>query len=172
LGGDFEGVVGGAAVAAGVAGDEGEGIVIGGEVEGAEAAFSIRKSAVEELGDVLFAERLEDIDAAAGEQGGDDFKGGIFSGGADEADGAALDVGEERILLGLVEAVDFVDEEDGAGVHLGGLRRGCHYLLDLFDTAHDGGEFHKICLCGFGDDFGEGGLAGAGRTPEDHGTGA
>ena len=58
LGGDFEGVVGGAAVAAGVVGDKGEGFVVGGEVEGAEAAGRILKGPAEQVGDVVFAEGL------------------------------------------------------------------------------------------------------------------
>ena len=118
LRGDFEGVVGAAAVSAGVAGDEGEGVVVGGEFEGAEAAFAVFEGAPQESSDALFTERLEHVDAAAREQRGDDFKRGIFGGCADEADGAALDVGQECVLLGLVEAVNLIDEEDGARMHL------------------------------------------------------
>ncbi len=57
---------------------------------------------------------MQRVDAAAGEQRGDDLEGRIFGGRADEADGAALDVGEEGVLLGLVEAMNFIDEESGA----------------------------------------------------------
>ena len=57
---------------------------------------------------------VQGVDAAAGEQGGDDLEGRIFGGRADEADGAVLDVGQEGVLLGFVEAMDLVDEEDGA----------------------------------------------------------
>ena len=39
---------------------------------------------------------------------------GILRRGADEDDRAVLDPGQQRILLGLVEAVHLVDEEDGA----------------------------------------------------------
>ena len=70
---------------------------------------------MEEIDELVFAERAEGEDAAAGEQGGDDFEGRVFGGCADEADGAALDVGQEGVLLGFVEAMDFVDEERGAG---------------------------------------------------------
>jgi hypothetical protein len=101
------------------------------------------EGAVQQRRDLLFGELLEDVDAAAGEQRADDFEGGIFGGGADEADGAALDIGQEGVLLGLVEAMDFVDEEDGAGAHLRGLFAGLHDLLDLLDAAEDGGEFEE-----------------------------
>ena len=42
------------------------------------------------------------------------FEGRILGGRADEHDRARLDVREKRVLLRLVEAVDFVDEQDGA----------------------------------------------------------
>jgi len=56
-------------------------------------------------------------------------------------------------------------------MHLRGLRGGGHHLLDLLDAAHHGGELDEVCLGGFGNDFGQGGFAHAGRAPEDHGTG-
>ena len=58
LRGDFEGVVGVAAVAAGVAGDQFQRIVVGGELQRAEAAFAVFERAAEQRDDLLFAERL------------------------------------------------------------------------------------------------------------------
>jgi hypothetical protein len=118
-----------------------------------------------------FGERLEGVDAAAGEQRGVEFEGGVLGGGADEADGAAFDVGEEGVLLGLVEAMDLVYEQDGARMEAGGLFGGDHDLLDLLDAGHDGGELDEGGVGERGDDLGERGFAGAGRAPEDHGGG-
>ena len=87
----------------------------------AEAALLVVQGAAQQRGDLIFAERLEHVDAAAREQRGDDFEGRILGGRADQADGAALDVGQKCVLLGLVEAVNLIDEEDGARVQLGGL---------------------------------------------------
>ncbi len=101
---------------------------------------------MEEGDDLLFGERDEGVDAAAGEERGVDLEGGILRGGADQADGAALDVGEEGVLLGLVEAVNLVDEEDGAGAEVGGLFRLDHDLLDLLDAAEHGGELDEAGL--------------------------
>ena len=98
-------------------------------------------------------------------------KRGVFGGGADQADGAALDVGQEGVLLRLVEAMDLVDEEDGARVEAGGLLRRDHHLLDLLDAGHNGGELDEGGVGERGDDFSQSGFAGAGRTPEDHGGG-
>jgi hypothetical protein len=50
---------------------------------------------------------------AAREEGGGDLERGVLRGGADEDNGTVLDEGEDGVLLGLVEAVDLVDEEDG-----------------------------------------------------------
>ena len=111
---------------------------------------------------------MQRVDAAAGEQRGDDLEGRILGGGADESDRPVLDVGQEGVLLGLVEAVDLIDEEDGAGAEAGGLFGVDHDLLDLLDAGEDGGELDEGGAGGFGDNFGEGGLSDSGRTPEDH----
>ena len=169
--GDLQGVVGVTAVAAGVAGDQFQRIVVRGQLQRTEAALAVFEGAAQESDDLGFGKRLEHVDAATREQRGDDLEGGILGGCADEADGAALDVGQEGVLLRLVEAVNLIDEEDGPRVHPGGLRGGDHHLLDLLDAAHDGGELDESSLGGLGDDLGQGGLAHAGRTPEDHGAG-
>ena len=70
-----------------------------------------------------FGQRLQRVDAAAGEQRGVEFEGRVLGRGADEADGAALDVGQESVLLRLVEAMNLIDEEDGARAQAGGLLR-------------------------------------------------
>ena len=141
--GDFEGVEGVAGVAGGVAGDGLESSLFGGEVESAEAALTVGEGAVEEGDDLGLLQGAERVDAAAGEQRGVDFEAGVLGGGADEADAAALDVGEEGVLLGLVEAVDLVDEEDGAGAVGGGLFGVDHDLLDFFYAGEDGGELDE-----------------------------
>ena len=170
-GGDFEGVVGAAGVAAGVGGDLAKGVVVGLEVEVAEAAIGVGEGALQELDDLIFGELLEDVDAAAGEESAVDFEGWIFGGGADEADAAFFDVRKKGILLGFVEAVNFVDEDDGAGAVLAGAVGVGHDLLDFLDAGEDGGELDELGFGDAGDDFGERGFAGAGRAPEDHGGG-
>ncbi len=135
---------------------------------GAEAAVGVGERALEEGDDLGVGELLQRVDAAAGEQRRIDFERGILGGGADEADGSALDPWQEGILLGAVEAVNLIDEEDGAGAPGGGFFRVGHDLLDFFYAGEDGGEFDEGGFGGFGDDFGEGGFADAGRAPEDH----
>ena len=58
---------------------------------------------MEKCDDLFFGEWLQDVDAAAREQRGDDFEGRIFGGGADEPDGAALDVGKKASCWALLK---------------------------------------------------------------------
>ncbi len=63
---------------------------------------------------VLLGQAPEREDTAAREEGANDFKTRVFGGGTDERYGAAFDMGQDGILLRFIEAVDLVDEEDGA----------------------------------------------------------
>src|ERR1700758_703496 len=90
---------------------------------------------------------FEDIDFGSGEKRGDDFEGGIFGGGADEENVAGFDVREKGVLLGFVEAVDFIDEDDGAEATAGFSFGFGHDFFDFFYAAGDGAE---------GDEFGFG----------------
>ena len=122
---------------------------------------------MQQLDNLFFRQRLEHVHAAAGEQRGNDFERRILRGGADQADVALLHVRQECILLGLVEAMDLVDEDDRArAVLLGALGVG-HHLLDFLDAGEHGGELDELGLGHARDDLRQRGLAGAGRPPED-----
>ena len=114
-------------------------------------------------------ELLQHEDLAAGQQRGIDFEGRVLRGGPDEDDAALLHIGEEGVLLGLVEPVDFVHEAEGAGAVDFGFFRLFHDFLDFLDAAGDGAEIHEAGLCAVRDDSRQGGLAHAGRPPEYHG---
>ncbi len=53
-------------------------------------------------------------DAGARQQRRVQFERRVFGGGTDKGDGAVFDVRQESVLLALIEAVHFVDEQDGA----------------------------------------------------------
>ena len=97
------------------------------DLQAAKAALLIRERAVEQRGHLLLSKRVQSVDPGPGEQRADDLEGGVLGSGADEDDGAILDVGEHGVLLRLVEAVDLIDEEDGA---LTGLLQAVTGLLD------------------------------------------
>src|SRR5262249_9487921 len=75
---------------------------------------------------------------------------------------------EECVLLGFVEAVNFINEEDGTRTVGGGFLRVGHDLLDFFYAGEDGRELDEGGFGGFGDDFCEGGLTDSRRPPKDH----
>ena len=79
-----------------------------------------------------------------------------------------LDRAEQRVLLGLGEAVHLVDEQHGlpaghAEVALGLLDD----RADLLDAGVERGQRDEAALGGAGDDVRDRGLAGAGRAPQD-----
>lgn len=92
-------------------------------------------------------------------------------GGSDEADSAALKMREKDVLLGFVEAVNLVDEENRGliaelGVGLGGFDLGA----DFGDVGFDPIERFEAGAGGASDDGGEGGFSGAGWAVKDEGS--
>lgn len=70
--------------------------------------------------------------------------------------------GEERILLGLVEAVDLIDEHDGGGI---GRLGSAGHAPQVLHAAGDGAQRHVVIREKPLDDVGHGGLAAA-RGPQ------
>src|SRR5258708_24914058 len=92
---------------------------------------------MEEFDDLRGGVGFEDVDLGAGEKRGDDLERGIFGGSADEENVAGLDVRKEGVLLGFVEAVDFVDEDDGAEAAAGFFFGFGHDFFYFFYAAGD-----------------------------------
>ncbi len=110
-------------VAVGGGGDFQQGFVRDAQRFVAQAALAIFQRALQRGADVLRRDRFHHVHAAARQQCRVQFERGVFGGGADKQDGAALDVRQESVLLGLVEAVHFVDEQHGAAAAGEALRR-------------------------------------------------
>ena len=138
--------------------------------EPAQAAPGVAERPTEDLRKLLLGEGPQDHDAGAGQKRRDDFEGRVFRRGADQRDEAALHVGQEGVLLGLVEPVDLVDKQDRSPARPLQLDPGffddAPDLLDSGENRRKGGEMGLRLA---GDDAGKGGLPGAGRPPEDHG---
>ena len=126
---DFQNVVGAAGVAAGVARD-----FFRTSSEAADlkcpARVRVGEGPLKQHHDLIFGERLQHVDAAAREERGDDFKGRIFGGRADQADIALLHIGKKSVLLRFVEAMNFVNEDDGPRAVLARALGVGHDLLD------------------------------------------
>lgn len=107
---------------------------------------------------------FEAEEVASAEEGRDDVEAGVVGGGTDEADVAFFDVGEEEVLLGLVEAVNFIDEKEGAFI---GLVLGhAEDVAEFGDVGHDGIDADEVTVGFAGNDFGQGGFAASWRSVE------
>ena len=93
----------------------------------AQAAFRVRQRALQQAKQVRFRERSQFKDLRARDERRVDEEKWIVRGRADEPHDAALDIGQQHVLLRFVEAMDFVNEQDG--------RR-----ADVFEAVGGGGE--------------------------------
>ena len=119
--------------------------------------------------DLRGAERLQLVELTAGDQRRVDLEVGVLGRRPDQGDQAVLDRRQQRVLLGLVEAVDLVEEEDGrAPARLAALARPGDHRSDLGTTGVDGRLLLDRPAGGVGDDPSDRRLAGARRTVQDH----
>jgi len=135
-----------------------------------EAPLFVRQGPLHEGLNLQFGQGVEGEDTGAGKEWRDNLKGGVLGGGPDEGDGALLHMGEHGVLLGLVEAVELVHEEDGllageAPPLLGLL----HHPPQVGHPGADGAHWGEVSLGHSGDDKGQGGLPRARGAPEDKG---
>ncbi len=114
-------------------------------------------------------EALQHIDLRAGQQGPVQLKAGVLGRGPDQGDDALFDKGQEAVLLGAVEAVDFVNEQKGLLAGRTPHPRGLEGLLQVSDAREDRADRLVFIARRPGQQAGNGRLAGAGRAPQDHG---
>ena len=115
--------------------------------------------------------RLKHIHLAARQKGSDDFERRVLRGRAHEHYGTVLDCTQQGILLGFVEAVDLVDEEDG-GERVREERAAARAVDDVADVLDSGahrGKGIELPVESLRDDMGERGLSDTGRSPQDEG---
>jgi hypothetical protein len=124
---------------------------------------------VEECGQGGFVEAFEDEDLGAGEEGAVEFEARVLRGGADQGDRAVLDVGQEAVLLGAVEAVDLVDEQQGALPDGAPAAGGGEDLAQVGHAGEGGRHRFEGQVAAVREEAGDGRLPHAGRTPQDGG---
>jgi hypothetical protein len=156
-----------AGVAVGPVDQVGDGVVVGAEAEVAEPAALLGQRPAHDQLQVARGQRLQPEQQAAADQRRVDGEERVLGGGADQDHGAVLDAGQQRVLLGPVEAVDLVDEQDRAPPARpeplpGPLEHG----PDVLDARAGRAQLLELRPGGAGDDLGQGGLAGARRAPE------
>ena len=80
---------------------------------------------------------------------------------ADQPDVAFLHIGQQQILLGFIEPMEFIDEQNRRGLwHFAGR---CENIAQLGDVGHDGVDPDETAFGFMRDGFGNAGLATAGR---------
>ena len=167
--GEFERVVGGAGVAICEGGDAEQDVVRYGDGVFAETVLLVGERATKEFDDLRRGERIEDVDLGAREERGDHFKGRVLSSGTDENNVARFDVREKGVLLGFIEAVNFVHKNDGAMAGAGFLFGDGHDFFNFFDAGEDGTEGNEFGAGEAGDDACERSFTATGWPPEKHG---
>ena len=126
----------------------------------ASASTRLDGAAQDDL-DVGGQQRAQLVDLTAREQGRVDLEVGVLGRRADQRDEALLDGGQQRVLLGLVEAMDLVEEEDRRLGQLPAVLRALEHLAHLSAPGLDGAELLQGGMGGGGDDAGQRGLPGA-----------
>ena len=138
-------------------------------VHAGQAALGVRQGGSQDRRHVLVRERLQAPDPHPGQERRVDLEVRVLGRRADEGDRAVLDVRQERVLLGLVEAVDLVDEQDRSAAVEGELVLGLgDRRADLGHARHDGRHGAELGADGVREQPGERRLAGAGRAPQEH----
>ncbi len=141
-----------------------------------------RRALFDNLLDFVYRQGFQHKYAAARQQGGDDLKAGVLGGRADQDERAILDIGQQKILLGFVEAVNFVQKQDGAAFPLrfalikqvaAAFRLNLiHDVSNLAFACRHRRQFKIGAVCLVGDDTRQRGFADSRRPPEDHGVNA
>ena len=102
-------------------GEEIERVVGGVDLLRAEAALLVGEGAPQQRLDLLVRQRLEREDLAAAQERRVDREERVLRRRPDQDDAAFLDVRQQHVLLGAIEAVQLIDEQDGAPAAVGQL---------------------------------------------------
>ncbi len=112
---------------------------------------------------------LQHIDLRPRQQGAVQLEARVFGRGADQGDDPLLHEGQEAVLLGAVEAVDLVHEQQGLLARRPAHPRGLERLLQVCDAREDGADRLVFIARRLGQQAGDRRLARARRPPQDHG---
>ena len=155
-----------ARVAAGPPGQHRERVVVDGG--GRRGRARGRRAPAAAARHLVLAERPQLVDLRPGEQRRVDLEERVLGRRADQRHQALLDGGQQRVLLGLVEAVDLVEEEDGPAPVAAPLLGALEHRPDLGAAGVDRRLLLEGAVGGGRDDPGDRRLAGARRSVEDH----
>ena len=110
-----------------------------------QPALLVGERPAHDRADLLVGQGLEPPDAHPREQRRVDLEVGVLRRRADQGDRAVLDVGQQGILLGLVEAMDLVEEQHAPGaVEVQPLLRLGDRGADVGHAGHDRGQRGEV----------------------------
>ncbi len=109
------------------------------------------------------------VSSTPGQQWRDDREVRVLGGRREQRHRTVLDRGEQRVLLGLAEAVHLVDEEHGRRAARAALTAGrVDHRPDVLDAGGQCRHRHEPPVGGARHQVRDGGLAAAGWPPQDH----
>ena len=166
--GQLQRAQGGAHVAARHAGDVGKRAVLRAHIAPAVAALRVAQGVLQHAQHILRLKGLELEHPAPAHDGRGHADHGVFRGGADEANEAAFDGGQNAVALRLGPAVALVQQQvGGAAIAQAAILRLLEHLAHIRHTAGHSVELFKGAARHAGDDGRQRGLSAAGRAPED-----
>ena len=117
---------------------------------------------------LLVVQRLQHIDLRARQQRGIHLEGRILGRCPDQRDQSRFRIGQQGVLLRLVETVDLVDEQDGVASRLQVALSLLHRRTDILHPRKDGRQRNEFMPEGVRRQPCQRGLAHTRRPPEDH----
>ena len=123
--------------------------------------------AQQQILDRLLAETIEDEHRGAREHGAVELEGRIFRRRTDEGDRAVFHMRQEAVLLGTIEAMDLVDEQQRAPALLAARLGAVEGFAQILHAGEDGRKLLELELRLVGEQPRHRRLAGTRRPPED-----
>ena len=127
-----------------------------------------RAGSFQQLRQVVVTEALQHMHRRARQQGRVHLERRVLGGCADEGEQPRLDMREERVLLALVEAVYFIDEDHRAPPARLRRERALDRFANVLHAAEHGRDGDELRIERVGHQPRQRRLAGARRAPQDH----
>ena len=124
--------------------------------------------ALHQLHKFILGKRLQNEHLAARQKCGIHLKRGVLRRRTDEHDAALFHKRQKRVLLRLIKAVDFIDEQQRALTHAVVLLCLAHHAANFLDAARHGAEIDEIRLRPRRNDLRQRRFTHARRPPENH----
>ncbi len=155
-------------VAAGVGGNQGQCVLRGPIVMNPQPPLLVSERPPQDRNDGLIGQRFQMNEPHTGKQRPIDFEIGILCGSADQNERAVFHIGKQHILLALVEAMNFIDENNGAPAIVRELLlRLHHHIANIFDAAGRGIHLHETTLRHLRNHRSDGGLPAPRRSEQE-----